>query len=229
MNLTMAQHISVTSHIRYYTSAVFWTGVVAISKRLFAEEAVQHRSAFLSLCAICKLAWAPLRTADGTGAVSQTSAGTGMYSGAAGGGGSSGAPAGPSPLATASLNVNTNASLVANNVSGGSSSFPNPTMHYSKNRQSSSSSQSSARDLGSKLLALDGLYEFCASAGEKMVLSKVVGYQIRRLVVPCLLSNLQYAIYDHRIFSKVIDHTLCHVPYTLVVYFPSPLVTRRLF
>ena len=121
-------------HLTSPTSAVFWTGVVAISKRLFAEEAVQHRSAFLSLCAICKLAWATLRTADSpSGAISQTSAGTGLYSGAAGGGGSSGAPAGPSPLATASLNVNTNASLVAaTNVTGGTSSFPNATMHYSK-------------------------------------------------------------------------------------------------
>jgi hypothetical protein len=30
-----------------------------------------------------------------------------------------------------------------------------------------------------------------------------MGYQIRRLVVPCLLANLQYAILDHRVFTKV--------------------------
>jgi hypothetical protein len=74
----------------------------------------------------------------------------------------------------------------------------------STNQDTKVNPQTSARELGCKLLALETLLEFCASAGEKMRLSKVMGYQIRRLVVPCLLANLQYGLLDHRVFSKVL-------------------------
>lgn len=60
------------------------------------------------------------------------------------------------------------------------------------------------RDLGSKLVALEALTEFCSSAGEKMKLSKVMGYQIRRIVVPCIMYNVPYSLCDHRIFSKLL-------------------------
>lgn len=60
------------------------------------------------------------------------------------------------------------------------------------------------RDLGSKLVALEAITEFCHSAGEKLRASKIMGYQIRRLVVPCILFNVSYALIDHRIFSKVL-------------------------
>lgn len=61
------------------------------------------------------------------------------------------------------------------------------------------------RDLGSKLLALESISEFCQCAGEKMKMSKVVGYQIRRIVVPCILYNISYAMVDHKIFAKVLS------------------------
>jgi len=59
------------------------------------------------------------------------------------------------------------------------------------------------RDLGVKLMALEALLEFCVSAGEKLRGSKIMGYMIRRLVVPCLLNNIQHGIRDHRIFTKL--------------------------
>lgn len=60
-----------------------------------------------------------------------------------------------------------------------------------------------ARELGLKLIALESIQEFLSCAGEKMRLSKVMGYQIRRLIVPCLLFNISYALVDHRIFAKL--------------------------
>lgn len=60
------------------------------------------------------------------------------------------------------------------------------------------------RDLGSKLVALEAIYEYCNSAGEKLRTSKVMGYQIRRLVIPCLLFNVSYGLVDHKIFSKLL-------------------------
>ena len=147
--ISEAAHMTIAKPSSSTTSALFWVQIGTISTKMFTENAL--RSAFLALCAICKLAWHGLRpAADGS---------------AAGAG----------------------------------------------------SSQASARDLGCKLLALETLLEFCASAGEKMRLSKVMGYQIRRLVVPCLLANLQYAILDHRVFSKVRPY-VSTPPY---VYLPS--------
>lgn len=60
------------------------------------------------------------------------------------------------------------------------------------------------RDLGSKLVALEAINEFCNSAGEKMRASKIMGYQIRRLVIPCLMFNISYALIDLKIFMKVL-------------------------
>lgn len=134
--ISEAAHMTIAKPSSSATSALFWVQIGAISRKMFTENAL--RSAFLALCAICKLAWHGLRPAA-----------DGLASG-------------------------------------------------------SGTNHASARDLGCKLLALETLLEFCASAGEKMRLSKVMGYQIRRLVVPCLLANLQYAILDHRVFSKVI-------------------------
>lgn len=37
-----------------------------------------------------------------------------------------------------------------------------------------------------------------------MRMSKIMGYLIRRLVVPCLLHNVAYALSDHRVFSKIL-------------------------
>lgn len=59
------------------------------------------------------------------------------------------------------------------------------------------------RDLGTKVLALEALLEFCLSAGERMRVSKVMGYQVRRLVVPCILYNVQFGLKDQRVFSKI--------------------------
>lgn len=59
------------------------------------------------------------------------------------------------------------------------------------------------RDLGGKLLAQEALLEICLSAGEKMRVSKIMGYMIRRLVVPCILYNVQFGLKDHRVFSKI--------------------------
>jgi hypothetical protein len=39
--------------------------------------------------------------------------------------------------------------------------------------------------------------------GEKMRQSKVMGYQIRRLVIPCVVFNTVYALVDHRVFAKL--------------------------
>ena len=59
-----------------------------------------------------------------------------------------------------------------------------------------------ARDLGYKLIALDAIAEFCMNASEALTTSKVYGYLVRRLVVPCVLFNITYAFRDTRIFSK---------------------------
>jgi hypothetical protein len=103
------------------TSALFWLQIGALSRRMFTENAL--RSAFLALCAICKLAWHGLRPATDK----ETA-----------------------PVAT----------------------------------------QASARDLGCKLLALETLLEFCASAGEKMRLSKVrVRVRVRVFILLLALSS----------------------------------------
>jgi hypothetical protein len=60
------------------------------------------------------------------------------------------------------------------------------------------------RDLGSKLVALEALMEYCNCAGEKMKSSKIMGYTIRRIVVPCIMFNVAYGLCDHRIFSKLL-------------------------
>ena len=59
------------------------------------------------------------------------------------------------------------------------------------------------RDLGTKVLALEALLEFLLSAGERMRVSKVMGYMVRRLVVPCILYNVQFGLKDLRVFGKI--------------------------
>jgi hypothetical protein len=67
----------------------------------------------------------------------------------------------------------------------------------------------SSRELGTKLLALDMLQTYCRSAGEKMTLSKVNGYQIRRIVVPCILNNISFGLREPRVFSKIMKLISC--------------------
>ena len=44
----------------------------------------------------------------------------------------------------------------------------------------------------------------CMYIGEKIRQSKIMGYQIRRLVVPCLIYNMAYALVDHKVFAKML-------------------------
>lgn len=65
------------------------------------------------------------------------------------------------------------------------------------------------RYLGNKLFALDAIREFCIKCRYKMKMSKLVGYQIRRLVVPCILANMEYALIEPRIFLKLMKLMTC--------------------
>jgi hypothetical protein len=109
------------------SSGAFWKQIVSLSKKLFNDH--QLRSAFVSLCSLCKLAGHNIRILE---------------------------------------------------------------------------SSATPRDLGSKLLALEGIAEFCSCGGEKMRHSKVMGYQIRRLVVHCILSNIPFSLLEHRLFSRIL-------------------------
>jgi hypothetical protein len=60
------------------------------------------------------------------------------------------------------------------------------------------------RHLGNKLLGLDGIFEFCRVAGQNLLMSKIFGYQIRRLVVSVIFVNMQYAMVEPRVFSKLL-------------------------
>ena len=126
--ISEAAHLAISKQSSSTSSSLFWVQIGALSRRLFSEHTL--RTAFIALCAICKLAWHTMR-------------------------------------------VNENG-------------------------------EPSTRDLGSKLLSLELINEFCAYSGERLRLSKVMGYQIRRLVVPCLLNNLPYALGDHRVFTKIL-------------------------
>eukprot|EP01032_Pedospumella_encystans_P009092 gene9092-10735_t len=67
-----------------------------------------------------------------------------------------------------------------------------------------SSGEPVSRDVGVKLVAFGALEQFCMMAGENIRASRIFGYQIRRMVIPCLLYNVSYAFMDHRIFSKML-------------------------
>ena len=69
---------------------------------------------------------------------------------------------------------------------------------------SGSRGEPTPRHLGNKLLGLDGIFEICRVAGQNLLLSKVFGYQIRRLVVSVVFVNVQYAMEEPRIFSKLL-------------------------
>jgi hypothetical protein len=60
------------------------------------------------------------------------------------------------------------------------------------------------RDLGSKLLAIESIADFCATAGEKMKASKIFGVQIRRLVIPVIFSNVSTALNEPRVYNKLL-------------------------
>jgi len=122
-----ATQLVLSKHSTSTSSSHFWQQISVLSRRLFSEY--QHRCAFVTLCAVTKLAWHDVR-----------------------------------------------------NINAGT---PMP------------------RDLGGKMLALEPLLEFCVSAGERMRVSKIMGYMIRRLVVPCILYNVQFGLRDHRVFSKL--------------------------
>jgi len=69
---------------------------------------------------------------------------------------------------------------------------------------SGASGSPSPRHLGNKLLGLDGIFEICRVAGQNLLLSKIFGYQIRRLVVSAVFVNVQHAMTEPRIFRKLI-------------------------
>ena len=60
------------------------------------------------------------------------------------------------------------------------------------------------RDVFYKLVVLSSLEQFCNLSGENIRLSKILGYQIRRIVIPCLLYNLKYCFLHSTIFSKIL-------------------------
>lgn len=60
------------------------------------------------------------------------------------------------------------------------------------------------RDLGTKLLAFQAIIELCGNACTVLSSSKVMGYQIRRLVVPCILNNMDCAFQESRVFTKML-------------------------
>ena len=59
------------------------------------------------------------------------------------------------------------------------------------------------RDINLKLMALQSVIDYLGTAGEVQRSSEVMGFQIRRLVVPCILANVSFALQDHRIFTKI--------------------------
>ena len=66
------------------------------------------------------------------------------------------------------------------------------------------SGEAAPRHLGTKLLAIESLRDYCRLAGPNMRVSKIMGYQIRRLVVSSIFVNIQYALTEPRIFSQLL-------------------------
>ncbi|KAJ1422379.1 hypothetical protein B484DRAFT_114680 [Ochromonadaceae sp. CCMP2298] len=64
--------------------------------------------------------------------------------------------------------------------------------------------EADSRDVGAKLSALSALEEFLLKSGECLTQSKIFGYQVRRIVVPCLLYNVAFAFLDSRVFAKLL-------------------------
>jgi hypothetical protein len=155
----------------------FWRLMNGIGKKLFVDHA--WRSAFVILCAIVSQAMQPIRMTNklSTSTASMASASLSTSSG----------------LASASSGTTgrrRSASAAVNPVS-----LPNAT---------NVKQEPLPRDIGSKLVALEAINEYCLSTGEKLRTSKIMGYQIRRIVIPCLLHNVSYAMNDHRIFAKIL-------------------------
>jgi len=59
------------------------------------------------------------------------------------------------------------------------------------------------RDLNLKLMGLQAVIDYLSIAGELQRSSEIMGFQVRRLVVPCILANVPFALQDHRIFTKL--------------------------
>eukprot|EP00602_Paraphysomonas_sp_CaronLab_P009335 CAMPEP_0185037178 /NCGR_PEP_ID=MMETSP1103-20130426/31197_1 /TAXON_ID=36769 /ORGANISM="Paraphysomonas bandaiensis, Strain Caron Lab Isolate" /LENGTH=1936 /DNA_ID=CAMNT_0027575031 /DNA_START=65 /DNA_END=5872 /DNA_ORIENTATION=- len=70
--------------------------------------------------------------------------------------------------------------------------------------KSGDSGEAAPRHLGNKLLAIEALREYCRVAGPNLRLSKIMGYQVRRLVVSSMFLNIQYSLSEPRIFSKLL-------------------------
>jgi hypothetical protein len=64
--------------------------------------------------------------------------------------------------------------------------------------------EAAPRHLGNKLLAIEALRDFCRIAGPKLRVSKIMGYQIRRIVVSSIFANMQYSTIEPRIFAKLL-------------------------
>jgi len=60
-----------------------------------------------------------------------------------------------------------------------------------------------ARDVGNKLYALEALRELCSSGSHNVRSSKSTGYLIRRLVVPSIISNIEHAFSEVKIFAVI--------------------------
>ena len=59
------------------------------------------------------------------------------------------------------------------------------------------------REVYLKLMSLQGLQYYLNASGELIRSSEIMGFQVRRLVVPCILANVSIALLDHRIFTKL--------------------------
>lgn len=70
--------------------------------------------------------------------------------------------------------------------------------------KSAETGESLPRHLGTKLVGIECLRKFCKSCGPKLRISKIMGYQVRRLVISCISDNMKYALVVPRIFSKLL-------------------------
>lgn len=139
-------------------SMVFWSSMTGFGLQLFGEDRA-YLQAFLTLMAVVKSAWLPVRQ-DGSG------------NGCNGGPGVTAAGA---PGVALSANGTRPASVGGNNPASTGSTVFGAALH--------------PRDLGLKLLSLQAVIDFCQGTGEKGRHSKVLGYIIRRVIVCCTLTN----------------------------------------
>ena len=176
-------------------SVQFWNQIHTVGKMLFLDEHTHCQSLFMTLCGLCKLAWLSLRTVD-------TSENRRSYSN-----NSDSTDRGSSVLRDLEAHKSPlQRQLSAENTNA---EYRDVTRSSITNLSHSSLiSNVSPRDLGMKVLVLESINQFLirtASQGEHLQASKLIGYQIRRLVIPCILHNVQFALRDHRVFSKLLQ------------------------